>query len=106
MLPRYFGFVEDPFGSTPDPRYLYSSRTHREALASLQYAYCSNRGFTALIAPPGMGKTTLLFEFLQRIRDSARTAFLFNSQCDSTDLLRSILTEIGLTPKDTLGGML
>lgn len=106
MLPRYFGFVEDPFGSTPDPRYLYSSRTHREALASLHYAFYSNRGFTALIAPPGMGKTTLLFEFLQRVRDSARTAFLFNSQCDSTDLLRGILTEIGLTPKDSLGSML
>jgi type II secretory pathway predicted ATPase ExeA len=106
MLAEYFGFREDPFGATPDPRYLYSSRTHREALASLQYAFHSNRGFTALIAPPGMGKTTLLFEFLQRVRDMARTAFLFNSLCDPPDLLRTILTEIDVAPQDSLGSML
>lgn len=106
MLAQHFGFREDPFGATPDPRYLYSSRTHREALASLQYAFYSNRGFTALIAAPGMGKTTLLFELLQRLRDTARTAFLFNSQCDSKDLVHSILTEIGLTPQESLGSML
>lgn len=106
MLAHYFGFEEDPFGATPDPRYLYASRTHREALASLHYAFYCNRGFTALIAPPGMGKTTLLFGFLQQIRESARTAFLFNSQCSSTDLLRNILTEIGLTPRESMGKML
>jgi len=106
MLAHYFGFEEDPFGATPDPRYLYSSRTHREALASLQYAFYSNRGFTALIAPPGMGKTTLLFEFLRDIRDKARTAFLFNSQMDPTDLLRNLLREIGATPRERLGQIL
>ena len=106
MLAHYFGFEEDPFGATPDPRYLYASRTHREALASLHYAYSSNRGFTAMIAPPGMGKTALLFGFLQQIRESARTAFLFNSQCGSADLLRNILTEIGLTPHESMGKML
>ena len=106
MLAHYFGFEENPFGDTPDPRYLFASRTHREALASLHYAYYSNRGFTAMIAPPGMGKTTLLFEFLQQIRTSARTAFIFNSQCDSADLVGNILTEIGLTPHESAGKML
>jgi general secretion pathway protein A len=61
MLLQYFGFQEEPFGATPDPRYLYPSETHREAMASLKYGFLSNRGFTAMIAPPGMGKTTLLF---------------------------------------------
>ena len=106
MLAHYFGFAEDPFGATPDPRFLYSSRTHREALASLQYAFCSNRGFTALIAPPGMGKTTLLFEFLDRVRDTARTVFLFHSQCDASDLLREILHDIGVAPAGTVAEML
>ena len=69
-------FDEDPFGTTPDPRWLYRSPTHREALASLMYGYYSNRGFTAIIAPPGLGKTTLLFRFLEDIRTSARTVFL------------------------------
>lgn len=106
MLSHYFGFSEDPFGATPDPRFLYSSGTHREALASLHFAFYSNRGFTALIAPPGMGKTTLLFEFLDRIKDTARTAFLFNSQCEGPDILREILREVGLEPKTSLPEML
>lgn len=106
MLARYYGFGEDPFGATPDPRYLYQSKTHREALASLFYAFYCNRGFTTLIAPPGMGKTTLLFQLLQRVSNQARTAFLFNSQCTPEDLLRNILTEIGQVPQDGLGNML
>ena len=76
MFLRYFGFKEDPFEATPDPRCLYNSPTHQEALASLMYGFYSNRGFTALIAPPGLGKTTLLFRFLDDIRTSARTVFL------------------------------
>ena len=63
---------ELPFGVTPDPRYLYLSTTHREALASLIYGIEAGRGFMALIAKPGMGKTTLLFELLERLGDSAR----------------------------------
>lgn len=98
MLVRYFGFREDPFGATPDPRFLYRSHTHREALASLQYGFYSNRGFTALIAPPGMGKTTLLFRFLDEIRDSARSVFLFDTQCEPRELVGYILHDLGITP--------
>lgn len=98
MLLRYFGFKEDPFGATPDSRFLYHSHTHREALASLQYGFYCNRGFTALIAPPGMGKTTLLFRFLEDIRASARSAFLFDSQCEPQELVGYILRDIGITP--------
>jgi type II secretory pathway predicted ATPase ExeA len=100
MLLRSFGFSEDPFGSTPDPRCLYASSTHREALASLKYGFLSNRGFTALIAPPGMGKTTLLFRFLEDIRDSARSVFLFDidSQCEPRELVGYILRDLGITP--------
>jgi general secretion pathway protein A len=100
MLLEYFGFSEDPFGSTPDPRFLYASPTHREALASLQYGFSSNRGFTALIAPPGMGKTTLLFRFLEDIRMSARSVFLFNidSQCEPRELVAYILRDLGIAP--------
>ena len=98
MLTQYFGFHEDPFGATPDPRYLYSSRTHREALASLQYGFYNNRGFTALIAPPGMGKTTLLFHFLDHIRETARSVFMFNTQCEPRELVSYILRDIGIVP--------
>ncbi|MGA2534688.1 MAG: AAA family ATPase [Terracidiphilus sp.] len=100
---EHFGFREDPFGATPDPRCLYPSNTHREALASLQYAFFSNRGFTSLIAPPGMGKTTLLIRFLEDVRNSARTAFLFDidSQCEPRELVRHILRDLGIAPGST-----
>ncbi len=100
MLARYYGFREDPFGATPDPRYLYQSSTHCEALASLKYGYSSNRGFIALIAPPGMGKTTLLFRFLEEIRQSARTAFIFDidPQCEPREIVSFILRDIGVVP--------
>jgi type II secretory pathway predicted ATPase ExeA len=100
MLLRYFGLNDDPFGVTPEPRYLYHSNTHREALASLKYAFYSNRGFTALIAPPGLGKTTLLHSFLGDIRASARSVFLFDidSQCEPRELIGSILRDLGIVP--------
>ena len=57
----FFGLREQPYGVTPDPRFLYTTASHREALASLIYAIETKRGFSALVAQPGMGKTTLLF---------------------------------------------
>src|SRR5450631_3621018 len=98
MLERYFGFEEDPFGATPNSRYLYPSHTHREALASLNYGFQSNRGFTSLIAPPGMGKTSLLRHFLVDIQNQARTAFLFDLQCEPIELLDCILRDLGVVP--------
>ncbi len=94
MFFKYYGMRENPFGSTPDARYLFESRTHREALATLCYAIKSDVGFQALISPPGMGKTTLLFTVLQRFQ-TARTAFLFQTQCSSPELLRYLLSELG-----------
>jgi len=80
------------------PRCLYLSDTHKEALASLLYAFYANRGFVALIAPPGTGKTTLLFRFLETVRETARTVFLFDTQCTPRELVRYILTDLGVTP--------
>ena len=100
MLLQYFGFQQDPFGATPDPRCLYLSGTHREALASLEYGFLSNRGFTAMIAPPGMGKTTLLCRFLEVAQKTARTVFLFDvdAECEPKELVSYILRDIGITP--------
>jgi general secretion pathway protein A len=95
MYLKYFGFREQPFGVTPDPRFLYLSAAHREALASLYYGIEANRGFLGLIAKPGMGKTTLLFHLLEKFRSSARTAFIFQTQCTSREFLRLLLAELG-----------
>ena len=100
MLSQYFGFREDPFGVTPDQRFLYESPTHSEALASLKYGILSSRGFVTLIAPPGMGKTTILMRFLRDISRSARTAFLFDvdPNCPPRDIVSYVLRDLGVKP--------
>jgi len=100
MFLDYYKLREQPFGVTPDPRYLYFSPAHREALASLFYGIEMGRGFLALIAQPGMGKTTILFQLLERLRGSAHTAFLFQTQCDSSQLIRYLLDAFGLQDHD------
>lgn len=96
MVVDYYKLAEQPFGVTPNPRYLYMTPTHREAMASILYAVMENRGFSALIAPPGMGKTTLLFDLLQRFNQSMRTVFLFQFQPSPEGLLRNLLAELGI----------
>jgi len=96
MFLEFYGLREQPFGVTPDPRFLYLSPDHREALASLYYGIESGRGFMALIAKPGMGKTTLLFHLLDKFRLSARTAFIFQTQCNSREFMRLLLAELGV----------
>jgi len=96
MLLDFYNLREQPFGVTPDPRFLYLSATHREAMASILYGVQSSRGFTTLIAKPGMGKTTLLYCLLERLRSSARTAFIFQTQCNSHELLRYLAADLGV----------
>jgi general secretion pathway protein A len=96
MFVEFYKLAEQPFGVTPDPRYLYLSPTHSEAMASLMYGVLENRGFTALIAHPGMGKTSLLCDLLERIHVSARTVFLFQAQLSPHELMRSLLADLGI----------
>ncbi len=100
MFLEYFGLREQPFGVTPDPRFLYFGAAHREALASLFYGIESGCGFLALIAPPGMGKTTLLFHLLEKLRGSAQTVFLFQTQCGSREMFRHLLNDLGVDSTD------
>jgi TonB family protein len=96
MFLKHYGMHEQPFGVTPNPRHLYLSQTHREALASLVYGIEAGRGFMALIAKPGMGKTTLLFQVLERLGSSARTVFLFHTQCNSREFFHYLLSDLGV----------
>ena len=99
MFLEYYHLLEQPFGVTPDTRFLYLNHMYRETLASLWYGIKEERGFMALVAEPGMGKTTLLFQLLQRLRTtSARTVFLFQTCCDSSDLIRYLLQDLGICP--------
>jgi MSHA biogenesis protein MshM len=93
---QHFGLRELPFGVTPNPGFLFSSKRHRAALESLVQSIESNLGFTVLLGEPGMGKTTLLRQLLRQYRDSARTAFLFQTQGKRYDLLRYLASELEL----------
>jgi type II secretory pathway predicted ATPase ExeA len=97
MFLEFYKLREQPFGVTPDPRFLYFGSAHREALASLLYSVETKRGFSALVAEPGMGKTSLLFQMLNSLRNSARTAFLFQNHGDSRELLCSLLHDLGIS---------
>ena len=91
---QFYGLREHPFGVSPDPRFLYPSFQHREAMASLIFGIESQVGFAALIAEPGSGKTTLLFDLLSRYRDRAHTGFVYNTVCSGLELLRQVILEL------------
>jgi type II secretory pathway predicted ATPase ExeA len=104
MVLDYFKLREQPFGVTPDARYLYLSSTHKEALGSLLYGIDEGCGFLALIANPGLGKTTLLYHALHQLREKALTVFLFQTVCTSIDLLRALLAALGV--EETQGSLM
>lgn len=96
MFLAHFKLSVQPFGVTPDPRFLYLGPTHREALASLLHGIRSGRGFTALIAAPGMGKTTLLFNLLRSLKDYTKTAFLFQTLCGPGEFINGLVADLGI----------
>jgi general secretion pathway protein A len=104
MVLDYYKLREHPFGVTPDSRFLFLSATHREALASLLYGVEAGCGFVAVIAKPGLGKTTLLFHAMNQLREKARTVFLFQTVCTPMDLLRALLTGLGV--QETRGSLI
>ncbi len=102
MYTDYYGLRERPFALLPDPRFLYLSVSHREALAHLLYGIESGEGFIEVIGQVGTGKTTLCRTLLGRIAADAEIAYIFNPSSDATALLAAIAREFGLdaTPRD------
>jgi general secretion pathway protein A len=92
---EYYKLKEQPFGVTPDSRYLFLTPTQKDALGSIIYGIESGCGFVALIARPGLGKTTLLFQTLDILREKARLVFLFQTISTPVDLLRALLSGLG-----------
>lgn len=95
MYTQFFGLKEKPFEITADPRFLYLSESHKEALAHLIYAVQEKKGFAVFTGEVGTGKTTLLQTLLSRMNGSTRTAFLFNPKLDSSnEFLHSICEDL------------
>ena len=99
MYQTFFGLKEVPFNVTPDPRFVYFSRHHREALSALLYGIESRRGFIAVTGEIGAGKTTLCRTLLKEIQDRIHTAFIFNPKLSEFELLQTIVEDLGIVPK-------
>jgi general secretion pathway protein A len=100
MYTQYYGFSENPFNITPDPRFLYLTPGHREALAALVYGIRERKGFVALTGEVGTGKTTLLYRLLDNLDERVHTAFIFNTTTTYRELLRNMMSELGLPVTD------
>lgn len=100
MYLGFYGLTEMPFHITPDPKFLYLSASHREALQNLRYGVEERKGFIVLIGEVGCGKTTLCRTFLGGL-DPARndTALILNPRVTETGLLKALLEELGEKPK-------
>jgi general secretion pathway protein A len=98
MYTQFFNFKEKPFNLTPDPRFLYLSPGHQEALASMIYGIKEKRGFISIIGEIGIGKTTLLHTLFKELGDEVKTIFIFNTKISFTELLQNILTELDVKP--------
>jgi general secretion pathway protein A len=96
MYLNFYGLREVPFGPTPDPKFLYQSARHREALAQLIYGVQERKGFIVLTGEIGTGKTTLLRTLLERIDRETPVAYVHNSALDIDGLLEYMLQDWGV----------
>ena len=96
MYQSFYGFTEMPFHITPDPKFLYLSPTHQEALLHLKYGVTEKKGFIVLIGEVGCGKTTLCRKFMSELAPAHYdSALILNPRLNETQMLRAILTELG-----------
>jgi general secretion pathway protein A len=96
MYTSFFGLSEKPFAITPDPRYLYLSERHAEALAHLLYGINESGGFIQLTGEVGTGKTTVVRTLLSRVPHHADVAVILNPRITPVEFLLTICEELGL----------
>ena len=104
MYARFFGLRQEPFSLAPDPRYLFMSKRHREALAHLLYGVGGSGGFVLLSGEIGAGKTTVCRCFLEQIPKRCNVAYVFNPKLTVTELLKTVCEEFRIpTPDESRG---
>jgi general secretion pathway protein A len=102
MYSRYFGLKSAPFSLAPDPRYLYMSPQHEEALAHLLYGIGSDSGFVLLTGEIGAGKTTLCRHVLEKLSSDIAFAFIINPMLSELELLAAVCDDFGISyPRQT-----
>lgn len=98
MYEEYFGFAEPPFQITPDPRFLFLTRSHRDALAYLTYAIRERKGIAVLTGEVGVGKTLMVRTLLDQLPPDVDTAVVMNARLTFKQLLYLALLDFGLRP--------
>jgi general secretion pathway protein A len=106
MYLTFFGLNEKPFAITPDPRYLYLSERHAEALAHLLYGINEAGGFVQLTGEVGTGKTTIVRSLLAQTPKNAEIALILNPRMTAPEFLLTICEELGIGVPDTAPGSL
>lgn len=96
MYLSFYGLDQHPFNATPDPRFLFLTPSHREALAQLMYGVQENKGFIVLTGEVGTGKTTLLQTLLKRLDATTAIAYIYNSTLPFEELLEYMLADFGI----------
>ncbi|QHI70552.1 ExeA family protein [Tichowtungia aerotolerans] len=99
MYLDYFQLNEFPFNVTPDPRFLYFSDRHQEAYDSLLYGIEHRKGFIVLTGEVGCGKTTICRSVLNQLPTNTHSALILNPSLTPSQLIRSILIDLGLDAK-------
>ncbi|PQO93583.1 peptidoglycan-binding protein [Massilia phosphatilytica] len=103
MYTNYFHLKQAPFSIAPDPRYLFMSERHREALAHLLYGVKSGGGFVLLTGEIGAGKTTVCRCFIEQVPDDCRLAYIFNPKLTVEELLQTICDEFRIQVASAAG---
>jgi general secretion pathway protein A len=96
MYESFFGFTEKPFNITPDPKYLYLSDQHEEAIAHLRYGIEERGGFVVITGEIGTGKTTLCRHLLNNMDERTEGAIIFNPNLSEMELLKAINEDFGI----------
>ncbi|MCM8775830.1 MAG: AAA family ATPase [Candidatus Omnitrophica bacterium] len=98
MYESFFGLQEPPFNLTPDPRFIYFSSQHQEALSAMLYGVESRRGFIQITGEIGAGKTTLCRMLLKKLGEKVHSSLVFNPQLSEFELLQVIVEDFGIKP--------
>lgn len=101
MYEKFFGFAEEPFRLTPDPRYFFFSKKHEEAFSNVIYGIKERKGFIVITGEVGTGKTTLCRFILNRLDPKIKTSLIFNPNLTTIELLQTINQDFGLSGKSS-----